>query len=668
MKKEIIKINNISAKAYCFNTVVVGSGAAAFGAADRLYNFGQHDVAIVTENINCGTSRNAGSDKQTYYKLTLCGDEGDSVYAMAQNLFEGGAVDGDNALCEAALSAQSFYRLAEIGVPFPCSRYGEYAGYKTDHDPRKRATSAGPLTSKMMTEALEREVRKKGIDIFPCHTVIRVLKKNNSVQGLLCLETENGKKRNAEYVLFFAKNIIYATGGPAGIYRDSVYPTGHHGAHGCAMEAGVCAQNLTEWQYGIGSTKFRWNLSGTYQQVIPTYISTDQNGKDAHEFLDEYFESAEKMLNAIFLKGYQWPFDPRKTAGGGSSAIDLLVYNETAVKKRRVWLDFRRNPSAMKKNLTNIGKEGYEYLKNSNALLNTPIERLRRMNEPAIELYRSHGIDIENELLEIAVCAQHQNGGLSVDSRWETSLDGFFAIGECSGTHGVYRPGGSALNAGQCGGLRAAQYIAARKGGECEPAYECVKNCIDEIKQRIEQCEKLLKNKCGMKPEKMYEKIGARMSEYAAHIRSLSGAEKIYDEARCDFLNFWDVVKADNAGELRSALICYDMLITQQAVAFSIADYIKNAGLSRGSFLIADDNKLPTDYLRGEITVQSDVSKEIQETCFSENGVFCRRRPVRPIPKEDGWFENIWNDYLAGKHLDKDSDTDSLNPTVGSYL
>lgn len=653
MRKDFLDIKNINVETYCFNTVIVGSGAAAFGAADRLYSFGQEDIAIVTENINCGTSRNAGSDKQTYYKLTLCGGENDSVYAMAQNLFDGGATDGDNALCEAALSAQSFYRLAEIGVPFPCNSYGEYVGYKTDHDPRKRATSAGPLTSRMMTEALEREVNKKGIKIFSKHTVIRVLEKDKKVQGLLCLNTEDGKKESAKYVLFFAVNVIYATGGPAGIYRDSVYPKGQHGAHGCAMEAGVRAQNLTEWQYGIASIKFRWNLSGTYQQVIPTYISTDENGEDAREFLDEYFENDEQMLSAIFLKGYQWPFDPRKIENGGSSAIDLLVYNETAVKKRRVWLDFRRNPSALKDDLSNIGKEGYEYLKNSNALLKTPIERLRHMNEPAIELYRSRGIDIETELLEIAVCAQHQNGGLSVDARWESNLEGFFPIGECSGTHGVYRPGGSALNAGQCGGLRAAQYIAARKNASCAPANECAQNCIEEIKQRIEQCERLLNNKQGIAPKEMQKRIGARMSEYAAHIRSLSGAEKVYKEARLDYLSFWDSVMAKNAAELRDALICYDMLITQQAVAYSIADYIKTIGLSRGSFLIADDKRMPADYLRDEIKTQNEAAKTIQETEFLENGVCCKHRAVRPIPKEDGWFENVWNEYLEGKYLDK---------------
>ena len=129
-----------------YNTLIIGSGCAGFNAADRLFSLGVKDIALVTEGINMGTSRNTGSDKQTYYKLSLCGDEGDSVRSLAETLHSGGGVMGEHALCEAAYSVRCFMRLVELSVPFPCNEYGEYAGYKTDHDPRSRATSSGPLT------------------------------------------------------------------------------------------------------------------------------------------------------------------------------------------------------------------------------------------------------------------------------------------------------------------------------------------------------------------------------------------------------------------------------------------------------------------------------------------------------------------------------------------
>ena len=48
-----------------------------------------------------------------------------------------------------------------------------------------------------------------------------------------------------------------------------------------------------------------------------------------------------KMATNIFLKGYQWPFDPQRIENYQSSLIDMLVFNETQ-KGRRVFMDFQK--------------------------------------------------------------------------------------------------------------------------------------------------------------------------------------------------------------------------------------------------------------------------------------------------------------------------------------
>ncbi len=80
------------------------------------------------------------------------------------------------------------------------------------------------------------------------------------------------------------------------------------------------------------------------------------------------------------------------------------------------------------------------------------------MNPKAIALYRSHGIDLYKDLLEISVCAQHCNGGIGVDADWRTNLEGLYVAG---GGRNLwpFRPGGSALNSTQVGSMRAAQKI-----------------------------------------------------------------------------------------------------------------------------------------------------------------------------------------------------------------
>ena len=73
MKEEMVQLAGQTVQVVTVQTAVVGSGAAGLNAASRLFAFGQRDVVLVTEGMGCGTSRNTGSDKQTYYKLTLAG-------------------------------------------------------------------------------------------------------------------------------------------------------------------------------------------------------------------------------------------------------------------------------------------------------------------------------------------------------------------------------------------------------------------------------------------------------------------------------------------------------------------------------------------------------------------------------------------------------------------
>lgn len=643
------------------NTVVVGSGAAALNAADRLVHYGQKDIVIVTEGMHMGTSRNTGSDKQTYYKLTLAGAEPDSVYDMAETLFNGGAMDGDIAYVEAALSAQAFYHLVDIGVPFPHNPFGEYVGYKTDHDPRQRAISAGPLTSKYMTEKLEEQVRRKGIRVFDRHQVIGILTdaaKSKAI-GLIALALDVDPTQTEPYVLFNATNIIYATGGPAGMYGTSVYPPSQTGSTGIAFEAGVRGKNLTESQFGIASIKFRWNLSGTYQQVLPRYVSTAPDGSDPREFLADYFPDPGKMLDAIFLKGYQWPFDPRKVANYGSSLIDILVYHETVGKGRRVFLDFRRNPAWGSHNgeldFSLLGKEAYTYLEKSQALFGRPIDRLAHMNQPAIDLYRNNGIDLTSEMLEIAVCAQHNNGGLDGNIWWESNLKHFFPVGEVNGSHGVYRPGGSALNSGQVGSTRAAQYIAACYREQPMSREAFLAEAKEQITAKIELGRKFL-DKLGSSSNvaAIRRQIQDRMTRAGAHIRSLEQADTGAAAALNQLKNLVAETQISSPLELGLCFQNYDLLLCQYVYLAAVKDYITKGGKSRGSYLVYDPaGELPLPQLpeefRFSLTEDPYFHKHIQRVQL--NGFDCSFSwdPVRPLPRDSGWFETVWNDYLAGR-------------------
>ena len=268
--------------------------------------------------------------------------------------------------------------------------------------------------------------------------------------------------------VFLAENVVLAAGGPGELYETSVYPRGQIGIHGLALQAGLAAENLTESQFGLASTKFRWNVSGTYMQVVPRIFCTDADGGARARVPRRLLPVDEDDGHRHLPQGLPVAVRPAEDREPESSLIDVLVYNERQ-KGRRVFLDFRQNPIGTRSmqpfDLDELEPEAFDYLQDAGALQKTPIERLAHMNPPGHrDLHRERHRPAQ-EPLEIAVCAQHNNGGFAVNKWWESSIPHTFVIGEMAGTHGVKRPGGSALNAGQVGGLRAAEYIANVYGG-----------------------------------------------------------------------------------------------------------------------------------------------------------------------------------------------------------
>ncbi|MEG0047736.1 MAG: FAD-binding protein [Clostridia bacterium] len=642
-----------SIKLFSCNTVVLGSGAAGYNAADRLWQYGQKDILMVTEGINRGTSRNTGSDKQTYYKLSLCGEDPDSVGTLAKDFFSGQCVDGDHALCEAALSAQCFLKLVELGVPFPRNRYGEYVGYKTDHDTMKRATSVGPYTSREMTQRLEQAVESKGIQVMDRLLAIRILKREEAVAGVLCLDL-NAKDNASPYVAFSCTNLVFAVGGPAGIYEDSVYPLGHHGASGLAFRAGALGKNLTEWQYGLASLRPRWNVSGTYMQALPKMISTNDKGEDEREFLFDLGISKEEILTRLFLKGYQWPFDVRKTLNG-SSLIDLLVYQEVCLRGRRVFLDYRENPLNEPINFSSLSQEAFRYLENAGACFGTPIERLCHMNQPAAAFFKEHGVDLETKRIEIALCAQHNNGGLDIDCWWQTSVAGLFAVGEVGASHGVYRPGGSALNAGQVGSTRAAQYIAAQCKEPPPPPIAFEQACAWQIQQEISFGERAFGAQSNV--THALQEARRRMSQTGAAIREKNSVVQALGEVQQELANFATSIRIRSPKELFKLHQLHDTLIAQQCYLTAIFDYLSLGGTSRGSALYTDPlGQKPHPNLPERFRFVLDNGErgdKVQLLSYHEDeGCTCFWRPVRPLPIQDDFFENIWRQYRENECIE----------------
>jgi succinate dehydrogenase/fumarate reductase flavoprotein subunit len=664
-----LTVQGISIPVFFTHVLILGSGAASLSCAVHLNRMGCDDVTIVTDNSLGGTSRNTGSDKQTYYRLNDSGLVPDSPYAMADSYLEGGAMHGDIAFVEAQGSSQAFYNLVSLGVPFPHNRYGGYTGYKTDHDPSNRGISLGPYTSKVMIEKLRAEVSKMDILQLDHRDAVQLLKtEENRISGALFLDKKDTSSENLGFSVILSDHVVMGTGGPASLYAASVYPKVHTGSIGLALEIGAEAANLTESQFGLASTKVRWNLSGSYQQVLPRYFSTDANLMDEQDFLVPYFNDWTELTRAVFLKGYQWPFDAAKIPQNGSSLIDLLVYHETQVKKRKVFIDYRNNlkgsPCWESFSRQVVDAIALHYLDTSQAWAETPVARLQLLNPDAYAMYLQNGVDLALVPLEVDVCAQHNNGGLSADIWWEsTNIKRLYPIGEVNGSHGVSRPGGSALNAGQVGAKRAATRIVGY--GKENPLD--IAKAMEGTSSQVENVVGLARSWVWHAKEEsisiqvakesldaIRNEMQLRMSQSAGPVRKALDIEKACEAAELQRTHSL-INLAISPVLLPRALQLRHMLISQLWYLVAIRDYLKHGGGSRGSYLVFDEKGslahpfLPDYRIKQELL---DMRSEIQVSSLNEKGEIVQHFiPTRPIPETEFWFEKVWAEFRSGTFL-----------------
>ncbi|HEY1783441.1 MAG TPA: FAD-binding protein [Roseiarcus sp.] len=655
--KETVAARGFAIPVHRSEALVLGSGAAGLRAAVEMKRGGL-DVLIVTQSAFGGTSACSGSDKQTLHTANTAG-RGDDYRAMAEALGAGGAMNDDAAYIEAVGSPRALASLQFMGLPIPQDRLGGVLRYQTDHDEAGRATSCGPRTSRLMVQALAREAIRLNVPAFNQTTAVQLLVEPGAdprCAGVVAMAPRRRTDGNPlGLVVFLSGATVIATGGPGELYRDSVYPRHCFGSLGLALEAGLEAVNLTESQFGIGTSRdnFPWNLSGTYVQAMPYIFSRDTRGQERN-FLGDTYRTTQELASNVFRKGYQWPFHATRMLDFGSSLVDLAIINETRAG-RKVFMDFNRNPRAVPGDadfdLDRLDPDVRAYLASAGALLRKPVDRLRKMNPLSIELYRRYKYDIARDPLEFAVLNQHMNGGLAVDGWGATSLEGCYAVGEAAGTHGVTRPGGAALNAGQVLGMRCAEHAVARKTLVPRAlAPSLIEGAVGRILD-------VLKPDGSIAAKSIRNEVQARMSDHAGVF--CNGADVNAALAAARALNAAirrDGVAYSSAAEAVRAMQWRQIALLSEAVLTVLALYIAQGGGSRGARAICapDGDRAPetrTGAVEGARFVSeraADRAEQIHVRFDSETFV-CEARPIRRRKREDKpFFERDWPDFLTG--------------------
>lgn len=457
----------------CCDILVVGGGGGGLRAAIAAKeNNKKLNVLLATKNKlgTSGVTAIACSDRMAFH-ATLDHTEPrgeDSWRYHAADIYEiGGRVsDYDLAGILACKSKEAFAYLDDLGVPF-VKLNGLPDQFLTDGSEYARACYTGPKTAVEIEKALVKRCLELEIGVLNSSMVARLVKNKDGVVGAIVIDMKESDTTKAVSGISTGA-VILATGGAGTVYKNNVFPAGMSGdGYALAYDLGAELVNMEFIQMGIASTRAKFSCSGSMMRAVPRLI----NDK-GEEFLPKYFPANtpyREIYNVLFQKGFSWPVSyEHKT-----SLLDIAVYKEQRAG-RKIYLDFGKNPEGFSFDLLTEQNRAH-YIKEVSRELGdkrheAPIYRLLEINQPSITWWLEHGVDLlKGDMVEVACCAQHFQGGVKIDKFARSTVHGLWAVGETAGgQHGANRPGGNALLDCQVFGKIAAE-SAARYVEEIKP-------------------------------------------------------------------------------------------------------------------------------------------------------------------------------------------------------
>ena len=268
-----------------------------------------------------------------------------------------------------------------------------------------------PIVGLGYTKPLADTVWKMGIEVHEHTMILELIKEDNRIAGAMGLDFHKG-----EFVAFDTKAIILATGGGGALYfrtDNPIHTTGD--GYALAFNLGLALQDMEFVQF--------YPL-GTAEPNLPIHIVLTN-------FADEGLILNSKGEN--IPKKYGITAKPIAVQARDllSRAITMEVVNGLGVDEA-VFLD-----------ITKVAKERIEASYQKEMLMRT----LHALERP----------------IRIAPVCHHFMGGVAINPKCETAIEGLYAAGEVTGgIHGANRMGGNALSDifvfGAIAGKQASQY------------------------------------------------------------------------------------------------------------------------------------------------------------------------------------------------------------------
>jgi len=393
-----------------FDVLVVGSGASGLAAAVSAEGAGAR-VCLVTKGAlqSCNSAKAQGGIQAAFAP-------DDSPEQHAEDVWRSSHETADRRLVEILTgeAPDAIHWLEENGVEFT-RQNGGYRLARCGGASRKRLLQVGDRTGHAITQALREAFETSDGTPLPHHALTALEQDENGW-------TATCRLKSGDEVEIRAAAVILAAGGRC--YREATergeLSTNHPGATGevtrIALDLGAESRDLDALQYHPNGGAWPPNMQG-YSIPEPT-----------------------RAYGAVLLNAHGEEFTDSL---GPRDAVSQAIFDEVDAGRGVETEDGR---PAVYLDTTRIEPEDAE--------ISLPY-MLRR--------YRAAGIDpLQQPILTYPVL-HYQNGGLVIDERGETTVEGLYACGEIAGgTHGRNRMMGNSLLECCVFGRRAGRAAAER--------------------------------------------------------------------------------------------------------------------------------------------------------------------------------------------------------------